>query len=117
MSKTIKEAIAFADQLCRLNAHSAETKTAWLQELDNRVQSELWHWSPQDMLKYDWESCSDHELLIPAPYERIYGWWLAANICLADGEFEHYQNYYGIFDSIWKEFSRWTVRERGGVIL
>ena len=117
MSMTIKEAVQRTDALCKLNAYDNETKTFWLEQLDQRIQSELWRWSPEDAVRYDWDSCQDHALLAEAPYDRMYLYWLAANIALADGEHSAYQNYFAIFDSAWKEYARWLTRERGGVLL
>mgnify|MGYP000003172596 FL=1 len=116
MSMTIREACAITDQVCKLNAYDNETKTRWLSELDGQIQSELYHWSPSDIIHYDWDSCAEHQLLADPPYDAMYPRWLVAQIDLANGEYEKYHNDREVFNQIYQEYARWLVREKGGVI-
>lgn len=105
----LKDAIAQADMICTGNAYSNEQKTKWLEELDNRIQSEIWHWGPDNMVEYTWDDEGDNDslLLVDPPHDRMYQYWLAAQICLADGEREFYALYFSEFDFEYKKYWRW----------
>lgn len=117
MSMTISEAINITDKICKLNAYDNETKTMWLSQLDEQIQSELYHWSPPDIIRYDWESCAEHQLLADPPYDAMYPRWLVAQIALANGEYQKYQNEREVFNQLYEQYARWLVREKGGVIV
>ena len=113
----LNEAISQADNICTGNAYSNEQKTLWLQQLDNRIQSEVWHWSPGAMTEYDWNGGeNDITLLVDPPHDRMYPYWLATQICLADGEREFYALYFAEFDHEYKKYWNWfnANRKRNG---
>ena len=55
---------------------------------------------------YNENTPSDTVLLVPAPYDELYLWWLSAQIDFYNGEFARYNNSIALFNtgySVYKE--------------
>lgn len=56
------------------------------------------------------------ELLTPTPYQKVYVYWLLAQIDLANGDYDRYNNSLQMFNAAWQEYanhvSRTMRRER-----
>lgn len=102
----IKQAIENLDAL-QHNTYSREQKIAWLDELDREVKNDVLdtHEGEQQAFK-GYDSITDEltELLIPAPYDKAYLFWLEAHVDYYNGETDRYQNAQGMFNSTYSQF-------------
>lgn len=67
-------------------------------------------WPPASQAK-SWPEDGDKPLLAPAPYDRVYDYWLISNIEFALREYTNYQNTYQMFNEAYQEFSAWFRRQ------
>lgn len=106
------EAITGIDSRKR-NTVSEEEKIAWLSELDGRIFFTILsnhEGCPEKMPVYTGETSRETELLIPAPYDRVYLLWLEAQIDFTNGESTRYENSYTMFNVAFQEFARFYHR-------
>lgn len=106
---TIKKVIEFVDEI-KPNAFSNEAKTAWLNECEGLVQTEVLLWASEEIITYDYAADKDKELLVHAPHDKLYWAYLAAMIDFANGEYDRYQNTMQVFNAYFGEFMRWFAR-------
>lgn len=111
---TIIEAINHIDEL-KPNGYSQEDKILWLSRLDGRVKTEIinTHEGAEDsaFTGYTEETPLDTELLIPHPYDEVYGLWLEAQISFANGEYARYNNSISSFNYAYQAYERFYHRE------
>ena len=67
-------------------------------------------WPPAERARI-WPEDGDKPLLAPAPYDRVYDYWLISNIEFALREYTNYQNTYQMFNEAYQEFSAWFRRQ------
>lgn len=110
---TIAEALSGIDTRKR-NTVPEEIKIEWLSELDGRVYNDIITTheggNVTELPKYDTNTLKTENLLIPAPYERVYLLWLEAQIDYANGEINRYANSYSMFNSMYMEFAKYYHR-------
>lgn len=96
------------------NAYTRQEKIAWVNDLDGMVKTKVidTHEDGEDVsfTEYTDES-GDAELLIPAPFDSIYLYWLEAKIDYANAEYGKYNNSMGMYNTMWSEFTRWYNRK------
>ena len=105
---TLKEAIDFADGI-KPNAFTNDQKTQWLNEIDGRVQTEVFLWGITNLTTYTYEANKNAELFVKPPYDQIYYEYLCAKIDWANGEYDKYQNTAAVFESDYTAFKRWFI--------
>ena len=89
------------------NAFSNETKTAWINEVEGMVQTQVFLFASEDIITYDYETNADTEMLVAAPHDKLYWTYLAAMIDFANGEYNKYANTMELFNANFGEFMRW----------
>ena len=102
----LSEVIARVDEI-KPNAFTNEAKTAWLNEVEGMVQTEVFLWATEQIIVYDYEKNKDTELLVQPPHDKLYWAYLTAMIDFANGEYNKYQNTMQMFNSFFSEFMRW----------
>ena len=126
--KKIREAI---EKTCRLhpNTMDAEDMCTWLSDLDQTIYSEIIQTKvdepmevvidpdnpPEDPTKvkptpvpfkpYEYDTDSEKELIVKAPYEELYIAYLSAKCDFYEGDTASYQNNMIMFDSLYKEYA------------
>lgn len=102
---TVTDTISQADEL-RLNTISDEQKAAWVIELDQQIGERI------DMVSYvhNWPS-GDGELLLPAPYDRVYVLYLCSQIDYYNNETALYGNDKAVYDEAISEAMAWWRRQ------
>lgn len=103
---TLSEVIAKVDEI-KPNAFSNEAKTAWMNEAEGMVQTEVFLLAPEEIITYDYAKDKDTELLVQSPHDKLYPSYLTAMIDFANGEYNKYQNTMQMFNSHFGEFMRW----------
>ena len=110
---TIAEVISKVDSL-KPNTYAPEDKIDWLSTLDSRVKSHIidahvcnepiffYGYSDQDM---------ETELLVPAPYDEIYLFWLEAKINYWNGEYGKYNNSIEMYNEAYTAYAKCYTRE------
>ncbi len=106
---TLTEAIARIDAL-KHNTYSREDKIRWISNLDGMVKHQVidTHVGADavSFAGYNENTPADTALLVPAPYDELYLWWLSAQIDFYNGEFGRYNNSIVLFNtgfSVYKE--------------
>lgn len=90
---TIREAIEEIDVLRKGNQIPENMKMRWLSMLDTRAHNEIFSQHvpiPERFSGYDIATSWDQELLIPFPYDEVYGLYLCMKIDEAEKESLHY---------------------------
>lgn len=103
---TIKEAIEIVDGF-KPNAYDEKTKVRWLSSLDMQIQVELidtHEGGGERFTGYTENTSTDTVLLVAAPFDEIYRWWLEAQIDYANGEFERYGASMSMFNAAFARY-------------
>lgn len=109
---TLIEAINRIDAL-KNNRFSQEEKTRWLSVLDGRIKSEIidtHEGGTQTFDGYDANTILTTELLVPAPYDEIYLYYLEMRIDYANGEYQKYENSATMFNTAYVDYSKYYNR-------
>ena len=85
----------------------------WLNELEGRVQLDIFLLAPSEVVEYDSAKDGETTLLVDSPYSGIYRYWLTAMIDLANQEYDRYSNDMELFNGAWNEFACWFAETQG----
>ena len=109
---TATEAIAALDALRPGNPYSAGQKRAWLAALDGRIWLEVMQKSPDELPAYPAPAEGETEtaLLVPAPYDLLYPACLAAQVDLADMEWEAYSVSARAYNALFEDYAKYWLR-------
>ena len=110
---TIKEAIDRADELAP-NGFTEEQKKKWLSSLDFNIFEKIIKTHDGAAVDtfdgYDKDTANDTELLVAAPYEDIYLYWLWWHFDHANKEYNSYNNNVAMYDAIYDDYAAWYNR-------
>ena len=111
---TIIEAINAIDDLCP-NTYSKEKKKAQLSKLDDVIKRDIIdkHEGSDKVTftGYDENTPLDTVLLVPAPYDDVYVFWLQTWIDYWNGEVGRYNNSTSMYKTAYSAFERAYNRE------
>lgn len=106
---TIIELITDVDAM-KPNGHDQAYKVQWLSQLDGRIKQEIidTHEGGEagTFEGYNTETPLDTVLLVPAPYDDVYRYWLEAQIDYANGEYTKYNNSMSMFNNVYSAYER-----------
>ena len=105
---TPNKAIETIDKL-KPNSYSEEDKFRWLSDLDGLVKRLVIQ--DDDVTPYTYPEDMDKELLIPAPYDDVYGLFLEAKIDYYNREYANYNNSATMFEAQFSEFKKDYIRK------
>ena len=111
----IQEALDMADAM-KPNMMEREVKIRFLQELDGMIHDEIVmrheHTAEEETAPaYDSDTPGDTQLIIPAPYDMFYIYWLMSKIDLLNMEMDKYNNDRALFEDAWNNFGDYWTRE------
>lgn len=106
---TLSELLARADAVSP-SAFDETAKTAWLNEVEGTVQTEILGVAPDDCVHYSYPADADTELLVHRPHDRLYLYYLAAMIDYANHESARYADSMALYNAALSEFARWFRR-------
>ena len=109
------EAITKIDHL-KHNTFGKEEKIAWLSTLDGMVKRQIIDThegadAQPFFTGYDADTPGDTELLVPAPYDELYLWWLSAQIDYHNAELAKYNNSIALFNTGYSVYAELYNRE------
>ena len=112
---TIQEAISRVDSL-KPNVYSQADKIVWLNNLDLSVKIEILdtHDGAEDYAEfagYNAETPLDTELLVPAPYDEMYVFYLEAMIDAYNNEYDRYNESMARFNAKYRDFGAYYNRK------
>lgn len=103
---TIKEAIDRLDALMP-NTYTEAEKIAWLSALDGLVYDRVLsthEGGPESFSPYDTSTARTTVLLVPAPYDDVYLFFMQARILYFNGEIRRQNNASRLFDELFDAF-------------
>lgn len=110
---TIMEAINRIDAV-KPNSYPQGEKIRWLNAIDGMVKSKIidTHEGGNMVAFYGYtdETPLATKLLVPAPYDEMYLFWLESKIDYSNGETGRYNNSVSMFNSAYEEFERYYNR-------
>lgn len=102
--------IAYTDEI-HDNTVSQALKCRWVSECEARVWRGVMLLPPQEFAAYEWPMDADRTLLLPPPYDELYGAYLHARLCLSDQEPRQYQNAMTAFNALYDQTVIWYAGE------
>lgn len=106
---TLSQAISTAD-LMRPNAFGDELKTAWINEIEAHIQTEIMLINQSCLIRYDINYDRDTELLADDAHSMVYCYYLAAMIDYANREYQTYQSSMNVCNAALDRFKGWYAR-------
>ena len=110
---TIDGAIQKIDSL-KPNNYTQSEKVNWLSNLDHIVKTEildLYEGNDEKSFEgYDDNTPLTTELLVPAPYDDVYLYWLESRIDYYNAEYAKYNNSVTSFNTVYSSFGRYYNR-------
>ena len=110
---TIMEAINRIDAV-KPNSYPQGEKIRWLNALDGMVKSKVIDThegaSAVEFDGYTEDTNLSTSLLVPAPYDEMYLFWLESKIDYSNGETGRYNNSISMFNNAYAEFERYYNR-------
>ena len=110
---TIIEAIQAADAM-KPNSYTELEKVAWLSKLDGAIKKEIidTHEDGENIVfdGYNESTPTDTELLVKAPYDDIYLYWLESRIDYYNGEYGRYNNTVTTYNAAYSAYERFYNR-------
>ena len=112
---TIEQAIFLVDEL-KPNQIEKARKIEWLAHLDGRIYQEVicCHEGKESaavFIPYTQETPPDTELLVKAPFDELYRFYLEMHIDLANQEYDKYNNSAQLYANALSQYKRWYHRE------
>lgn len=113
---TLQEALNLADEL-KPNMMQEATKIRFISEIEGKVHKEILMKHVHDEADeecpvYDSETDADNtELLVTAPYDMLYVYYLMSKIDMMNQEEDKEYNNRVRFENAWREFSDYWTRE------
>lgn len=105
---TPNKAIESVDSI-RPNPYDEELKLRWISELDGMVKR-LVH-QEDEVKPYNYPEDMDKELLIPFPFDDLYGLYINSMIDFTNREYGNYNNSALMFEAQFTEFKKDYIRK------
>ena len=108
----IIDAISRIDSLVP-NSFSTQDKIAWLSTLDGVIKNNIidTHVGNEVVFEgYNEDTPTDTELLVPAPYDTVYIYWLQSQIDYWNQELGKYNNSITMYNTAYSEYEKYYNR-------
>ena len=111
---TIIEAFNWIDTL-KPNSYTQQEKIKWLSTLDGIIKNEIidTHKGGENISfnGYNENTLLTTELLVPAPYDEVYLYWLESKIDYYTGETQKYNNSISMFNTAYSNYEKIYTRD------
>ena len=102
------EAIQIADELV-VNPFSASVKLLLLNQIEAKIQHEVYLLGEEDCIQYDSQSVQNSQLLLSAPFNDVYISWLKAMYYWHMAETEDYERERAMFETVYTALKRYVA--------
>lgn len=104
---TIQKTIERVDKE-RINVFDEESKFRWLCDLDGMIARVVMQIEP---VQYQYPNDLGAELLVKAPWDKVYAQYLEAMIDYHNREYNNYNAVMTMFNNDFEEYKKWYIRE------
>ena len=109
---TLQQALTRIDAICP-NAWDETAKLLWLNECESMIQTRILGTAPEQCITYDADTDRSTKLLVPAPFDRLYVYYVIAMCDYAAHETAHYADSMMLFNAALDEYAKWYQRTHG----
>lgn len=109
---TLQQALKRIDTICP-NAWDDAAKLLWLNECESMIQTRILGIAPGECVTYDANSDRSTVLLVHAPFDRLYVYYVIAMCDYAAHETAHYADSMALFNAALDEYAKWYQRTNG----
>ena len=109
---TLQQALTRIDAICP-NAWDETAKLLWLNECESMIQTRILGAAPEQCITYDADTDRSTALLVPAPFDRLYVYYVIAMCDYAAHETAHYADSMMLFNAALDEYAKWYQRANG----
>lgn len=109
---TLQQALTRIDTICP-NAWDDAAKLLWLNECESMIQTRILGTAPEACITYDADTARSTVLLVPAPFDRLYVYYVIAMCDYAAHETAHYADSMMLFNAALDEYAKWYQRTNG----
>lgn len=109
---TLQQALTRIDAICP-NAWDKTAKLLWLNECESMIQTRILGTAPEQCITYDADTDRSTKLLVPAPFDRLYVYYVIAMCDYAAHETAHYTDSMMLFNAALDEYAKWYQRTNG----
>lgn len=109
---TLQQALTRIDTICP-NAWDDAAKLLWLNECESMIQTRILGTAPEACITYDADTARTTPLLVPAPFDRLYVYYVIAMCDYAAHETAHYADSMALFNAALDEYAKWYQRTNG----
>ena len=109
---TLQQALTRIDAICP-NAWDETAKLLWLNECESMIQTRILGVAPEQCITYDADTDRSTALLVPAPFDRLYVYYVIAMCDYAAHETAHYTDSMMLFNAALDEYAKWYQRTNG----
>ena len=103
---TLQQALSRIDAICP-NAWDETAKLLWLNECESMIQTRILGTAPEQCITYDADTDRSTKLLVPAPFDRLYVYYVIAMCDYAAHETAHYADSMMLFNAALDEYAKW----------
>lgn len=104
---TMNSTIEYIDNV-KPNVYTEEDKYRWMARLDGQVSLDVLEQTKP--VVYELPGDADKELLIPPPFDDVYGLYVAAMIDFYNKEYNNYNNSVLMFQERYEDYKAWYIR-------
>lgn len=112
---TLQQALTRIDAICP-NAWDDAAKIQWLNECEHMIQMRILDAAPDQCVTYDADTERGTPLLVPAPFDRLYVYYVIAMCDYAAHETAHYADSMALFNAALDEYAKWHQRTNGAAV-
>ena len=109
---TLQQALTRIDAICP-NAWDETAKLLWLNECESMIQTRILGTAPEQCITYNADTDRSTKLLVPAPFDRLYVYYVIAMCDYAAHETAHYADSMMLFNAALDEYAKWYQRTNG----
>ena len=111
---TLQQALTRIDAICP-NAWDETAKLLWLNECESMIQMRILGAAPEACITYAADTDRSTTLIVPAPFDRLYVYYVIAMCDYAAHETAHYADSMMLFNAALDEYAKWYQRTNGSV--
>ena len=116
---TINEVLDEVDRIAKNNSIDRNQKIKWLDRLDRNIFNDLLQYKKDNVETFDGYDVDDDEdvkLLVCAPYDELYVYYILAQINLVQQEVKYYNNNIAVYEDTYRNYRNFinrTYRSKG----